>query len=248
MENESPVTALIVDDEPDLCEMLVFEFSARGYRVFSASDGQEAERILDHEDVALLLTDVRMPLCDGLELLSWVKTRNVYRPTVILISAYADITVEEAHDLGAEVVLTKPFRLSELADIVTRILLPPERRWCTPPVPAPVRACALHFSSFESARKEAVFDLGRGGAAFAFSGSTLSKGENIRIEVCFDEGPFPSLHGTGIVNWVRSGAEPKQLQKAGLEFTWLSEETRTAFLLWHSTHAQKPYIPSLKPQ
>lgn len=245
MEYDAPVTVLIVDDEPDLCEMLAFEFSTHGYRVFSAGDGQEAKRILEGEDVSLLMTDVRMPLCDGLELLSWVKTRDVHRPPVVLISAYTDITMEDAHDLGAEVVLTKPFRLSELSDIVHRILLPPERRWRTQPDPMPVRTCTLHFPSLDSARKDAVFDLGRGGAAVALSGPAVYKGESTRIEVCFDEGPFTEVNGTGTVNWVRSGAAPKQVQKVGLEFTWLSEETRTAFLRWHSKQTIRAYIPSL---
>ncbi len=236
---------LVVDDEADLCEMLAFEFSAKGHRVFSALNGQEAMRILEQEPISLLVTDVRMPDCDGLELLDWVKTRDVWKPAVVLISAYADIALEEAYALGAEALFTKPFRLAALTRVTKHILVSPALRWSVPPEIPPLRSITLHFPSLSGAQQSRAFDIGRGGIAFAGPHSALTPGESIGFAIQFDEGPFPALNGTGVVYWTRPSANPRNPYVHGVEFTSVTDDCRAALIEWQIAQSPRSYIPPL---
>jgi CheY-like chemotaxis protein len=66
---------LVVDDEADLVEILVEDFSQYGVEVFSAASGQKALAILDREPVTVIVSDLRMPGMDGVELLREVRRR-----------------------------------------------------------------------------------------------------------------------------------------------------------------------------
>lgn len=240
------VDVLVVDDEADLCEMLAFEFSAKGHRVFSALNGQEAMRILEKESISLLVSDVRMPDCDGLELLDWVKARQVWKPAVVLISAYADLALEEAFALGAEALFTKPFRLAALTSVAKRLLISPEVRWSVPPENPPLQTIALHFPSLLNAQQCKLLDIGRGGMAFACAHSGLIQGQSIGFAIQFDEGPFPALTGTGIVYWTRPGANPRYPCVCGAEFASVTDDCRAALLEWQTRQSPRSYIPSLR--
>lgn len=105
---------LVVDDERDITDVLSEYLELEGYRVFTANDADEAENILDSEDIALLLTDIRMPKKSGLELIEAVK-RDDSDVEVIIISALKDINMAiEAMKVGAFSYLLKPFNLSDV--------------------------------------------------------------------------------------------------------------------------------------
>lgn len=105
---------LIVDDEPSMREMLSIALGDEGYEVLTASDGAEAVRVLDADPVQVVVSDIRMPGFDGLELLR--HTREVAPDIdVILITAHASAdSAIEALRLGAYDYVTKPFDVEEL--------------------------------------------------------------------------------------------------------------------------------------
>lgn len=103
-------TALLVDDEPELLEIMEFELSRSGFDVFKASNGQEALAQLETQRVNLIVSDIRMPILNGIELIKIVKKRYPQIP-FIFITGFSDLRFEEVPQLGPDKILTKPFDL-----------------------------------------------------------------------------------------------------------------------------------------
>ncbi len=113
---------LVVDDEPLKRITLQIELSEVGYEVFEAADAISARRIFDSKPIDIVVSDVRMPGANGLELLSHIKQA---RPDVgvILMTAYASVdTAVQAIKAGAYDYITKPFTTQELVPKLERLL------------------------------------------------------------------------------------------------------------------------------
>jgi len=113
---------LIVEDDEAMREFLCQAISRSGYYVEAVRDGAEALRRVDESYFDLLLTDIRMPGIDGLELARQVR-RRYPRLSVLLVTAYLQDALG-ATDLGEAGIgiLSKPFNLSELIDRVEMCL------------------------------------------------------------------------------------------------------------------------------
>jgi len=116
---------LIVDDEKGYREVLSAVFGAEGYSVAAAENGTAAVEHLNSHSVDVIISDVRMPDMDGIELLK--KVRSIDSDIgMILMTAFGTIdTAREAFKLGADDFIQKPFNNEELKLIVRRSL---ERR------------------------------------------------------------------------------------------------------------------------
>ncbi|MDP2359991.1 MAG: sigma-54 dependent transcriptional regulator [bacterium] len=112
---------LVVDDEPILREDLRAFLAQRGHRVRAAADGRRALALLDEEEADLVITDLRMPGLDGLELLERVQTDHP-GTLVIVLTAYASVeNAIEALRRGAADYLLKPLEYEELELRVRRL-------------------------------------------------------------------------------------------------------------------------------
>ncbi len=128
---------LIVDDELNMRLVLAAMLKREGYEVASAADGFEALQILKSSRIAAVVTDLKMPRIDGMELLHRASQEYPEVP-VIMITAHGTVaTAVEALKKGALDYITKPFELEELKNIVSKaiktrnlkeneLLLPPE--------------------------------------------------------------------------------------------------------------------------
>ena len=106
---------LVVDDDPDIQEVLTDRLEALGYRVFAASTGREGIALLEGEGPQLVLLDIELPDMNGLEVLTAIRKRDP-EVTVVMITAYG--TVEravQAMKQGAYDFLPKPFEPDHLA-------------------------------------------------------------------------------------------------------------------------------------
>jgi len=115
---------VLVDDDPHVRQAISRALRGRGYVVLEASDGQAALKLLrDHgNEVALLVTDVVMPVMDGRELVERARSRRPSLP-VLYITGYTDDAVLRHGVERAEVaVLEKPFRGYALAERVRTML------------------------------------------------------------------------------------------------------------------------------
>lgn len=116
------VTCLVVDDEPRLRQVLVHLMRNDGFRCFEAGNGAEAIEVLEKQPVTLVMSDLRMPKMDGVELLKTVRLRWP-DTAMVMITAVAD--VEQAVNclaIGAMDYLTKPFHLEEVRARVKQAL------------------------------------------------------------------------------------------------------------------------------
>ncbi|MBM3294611.1 MAG: sigma-54-dependent Fis family transcriptional regulator [Candidatus Aminicenantes bacterium] len=107
-------TILIVDDEKSLLELLTVVFRKEGYRVKTNAGTPKVLEMVEEEEFDLVVTDIRMPQVDGMELLRRVKAAKPLVP-VIMITAYGSVKqAVEALKNGALDYVTKPFDVEEL--------------------------------------------------------------------------------------------------------------------------------------
>ena len=114
-------TILVCDDEKDIVSALNIYLSAEGYRVLTAYDGYQALRLLDREEVHLILLDVMMPGMDGITAMT--RLRQSHNLPVILLTAKSEDTDKVLGlNMGADDYVTKPFSPVELTARVDALI------------------------------------------------------------------------------------------------------------------------------
>jgi len=114
--------ALVVDDEPDICELLTMTLGRMKIEATSAPDLTSARKLLGEREFDICLTDMRLPDGDGLELVEWIQTRAPNLP-VAVITAHGNVeTAVQALKLGAFDFISKPLDLTHLRNIVENAL------------------------------------------------------------------------------------------------------------------------------
>ncbi|KAB0498813.1 sigma-54-dependent transcriptional regulator [Pseudomonas vancouverensis] len=113
---------LVVDDEPKLCDLLASALSQNGISVFTAGNGLHALKVLEAEDIDLVISDWRMPGMDGPQLLAEIKSRFPQLP-VIVMTAYSTVkNAVQSMRNGAFDYIAKPFDIDELDITVHKAL------------------------------------------------------------------------------------------------------------------------------
>ena len=114
---------LIVDDEPDMLVMLEMLITDKTpHEVVSTNNPFEVEELLDKHEFNLVITDLKMPMVDGIEVLQTVKKKDADIP-VIMITAFGTMeAAEEAVHRGAYDFITKPFRKEQILVAIERSL------------------------------------------------------------------------------------------------------------------------------
>ena len=115
-------TALVIDDEPDICELLTLTLGRMDVATESAGDVGSAKAMLGEKSFDLCLTDMRLPDGDGLELVEWMQVHTPDIP-VAVITAHGNVeTAVQALKLGAFDFISKPLDLNNLRNIVENAL------------------------------------------------------------------------------------------------------------------------------
>lgn len=122
MNNFSAYQVAIVEDDPDLLELLQEELTSQGYKVTACSCAEDLLGCLDECNFDLIISDIRLPGIDGMQLLQRLKQRPE-PPALLLITAFGTVRqAVNALKLGADDFLTKPLDLEHLALAVQRLL------------------------------------------------------------------------------------------------------------------------------
>src|SRR5690349_1230441 len=118
-----PYTILVVDDEPGIRTMVQFELAQEGHRIFTADSGARALEALKAETIDLILTDVRMPIMDGLDLIIQVRKTHPKLP-IILLTGFVEDRVQKVQEYNLSGTLHKPFTIDQLSELVLKVLAP----------------------------------------------------------------------------------------------------------------------------
>ncbi|RPH95762.1 response regulator [candidate division KSB1 bacterium] len=112
---------LVIDDEESIHKLLGDYLRGRGYTVYSVFDGMDGVASLrDHAGIGVVLTDVRLAGADGLDVLREIKQHDPLVQVVMMTAANDKNVAVQALRLGADDYLEKPFRLSELDEVLER--------------------------------------------------------------------------------------------------------------------------------
>ena len=124
MENLKGHTILLVDDEADILEFLSYNLRKEGFKVFTASDGEEGVRMTQQFQPSLILMDIMMPKMDGIEACQFIrKDLNLQQPIIAFLTSRAEDYAQIAgFEAGADDYITKPIRPRLLISKVESLL------------------------------------------------------------------------------------------------------------------------------
>lgn len=118
---------LVVEDDQFFREALK-DFLTKNYSVLEAPNGQSAKEILSmQEDIDLVLSDIQMPVCNGIELLEWSK-KNKPIPFVIMTGFSTVLETKSAYEIGAKGFIAKPFKTADLMSTLASVLNPQDEK------------------------------------------------------------------------------------------------------------------------
>ena len=121
----SEYNVLIVEDSPTMRQLIAFALKRiRGVRIVEANDGVDGLKKLSTERFDLILTDINMPIMDGLKLVSLVRNDNNYKtiPIVVITTEGAQEDRERALALGANDYITKPIQPTKILEVAKSLL------------------------------------------------------------------------------------------------------------------------------
>ncbi len=111
---------LVVEDDVSLLRIVSTALTRRGAIVTQALNGQEAIDLLEDDSFDLVLSDIQMPIVDGLALLAEIRRQHAGRPPVLFMTGQSSVSKDEIVRLGAVDLLSKPVRMAELVASVSR--------------------------------------------------------------------------------------------------------------------------------
>jgi len=119
-------TILIVDDSASIRQVVGIALKGAGYDVIEATDGQNALDKLTGQRVHLIISDVNMPVMDGITFLKQVKTRPEYKftPVIMLTTESAEGKKAQGQAAGAKAWVVKPFQPQQMLAAVSKLIMP----------------------------------------------------------------------------------------------------------------------------
>lgn len=126
---------LVVDDEESICFSMSEYFSLHGYKVDTAREMEEAEKLIEATDYKVVIQDLRLGTTrnpDGLDIIKMIREQNP-QTRIIVLTAYGSTEMEdEARRCGADAFLRKPKPLSQVAQVVQGLLESPPKQAARP--------------------------------------------------------------------------------------------------------------------
>ena len=121
-EHEKIFRLLIVDDEPEIGELLSYNFRKKGVEVVTATNGDTGMQALKYFDPDLIILDIMMPYTDGITMCKKLRSSNRYHDTPILFltATSNDTLIRDALDAGGDKCLSKPIQINLLIEEVVR--------------------------------------------------------------------------------------------------------------------------------
>lgn len=113
---------LIIEDEPNICELISYNLKNSGYKTIEAEDGLKGLEMALSEKPDLILLDIMLPGMNGMEICRELRTRKSRVPIIILSAKNEDIDKVMGLEFGADDYMTKPFSVHELMARIKAVL------------------------------------------------------------------------------------------------------------------------------
>ena len=115
---------LVVDDSKSIRELVTLTLQSAGYNVSVGTDGSDAIKLLDSQEINLVITDLNMPRMDGITLIQEIRANSKYGtiPILMLTTESQANKKEEAKLAGATGWIVKPFAQEKLIEVVKKVL------------------------------------------------------------------------------------------------------------------------------
>lgn len=119
-------TILVVDDSASMRQVVGIALKREGYTVIEGRDGADALKQLTGQKVNLIISDVNMPVMDGISFVRQVKQLPAYRftPIIMLTTESEEAKKREGQAAGAKAWVVKPFQADQLLNAVQKLCLP----------------------------------------------------------------------------------------------------------------------------
>lgn len=231
---------LVVDDEPELREIFAVWLGRTACTVFTAPDGAEALKILESRPIDAIISDIRMPIMDGITLVRRIFHLERHIPSIIFVSGFGDIDTREAHALGVEAMLPKPLGRKQLLTALENALKERRELWQERLPEPPTQSLVTELDTFEESSHPSPFSLGRGGFCI-LSPKPLREGP-ISFRITARGQNITELVGEGTVRWY----DPRD-KHAGIEFCYLEPESHRWVLEAMARIDRRSFIPPCQP-
>jgi len=234
--NLTDATILIVDDEPILLAIFAKWLAAIGCeKVITASNGEAALAILQRESIDVLLTDIRMPVMDGITLVRRLAESGNALPSIVFVSGFGDIDTREMYALGVEAFIPKPFDRNELFSVLQKAIAERSTLWHTKLSNAPRQSLLIEANCWDETASVNTIGLGRGGFSVC-STESISPGK-IAFRLLLTD-PASVIVGQGYVRW-----NSRVDCKAGIEFAFVDRNSRESLTAAIDSASPHSFIP-----
>lgn len=118
---------LIVDDEIAVHELLQYILPLEGYEIVQVYNGMEACRVLERQQVDVVLTDIHMPVMSGFELIDYLQ---LHQPAVsiVVMDSYPGCFHEQCSSVQVDAIVPKPFDINEIRQVLSSLEINGQRR------------------------------------------------------------------------------------------------------------------------
>ncbi len=231
---------LIVDDVHEILQVIGGLLKSLGISVETATDGSIAWQKIQDSEFDIILTDIRMPIMNGVELLKKIREVKPNSPCVFITSGYNDYPVDELFNLGANGFLPKPVSASSIRSLINKAFQANEERWKLPRHDDSAESIALEFASFSDMVHSKAIRFGNGGFTLRINRPNVFINSSVKFLFTFQNGPIPSIEGMGVIRWVHEKAGQSLV---GIEIEHLTDPCRKQICTWLREQNFKTFIP-----
>jgi CheY-like chemotaxis protein len=112
---------LVVEDDELIRGIFVDIIKSKGYSVLEGTNGREALQILEEQPINIIVSDMKMPVMDGLQLLREVKSKHPEIPVVVITGFDNVYTEQQVMAAGADAYVTKPFKVEDVSSTLQEV-------------------------------------------------------------------------------------------------------------------------------
>lgn len=241
MKNPNSIRVLIAEDDQELLELLISQLEVFKFQVLSATSGNKAKALLErHNDIDIVVSDIRMEDGTGVDLVKFIKARNPSQPRVFLISGFSDFSFYELYDYGIDGFFSKPLSAAEIRSSIQKSFVDQQLVW-SKSLPEQNYLIEKTIPSLENSSE---LRFGRGGFYLHITENFPKRGElcnfNLVVE---DQNPCMNIKGIGDVLWVREKEEKGLPPGIGIEIQSLEVECLKSLIEYIKATSKIPYIP-----